>query len=125
MSDKNNFTEEAIRSYWAGTDIWKNKFDSAKEFLEPKTCFACSFCNGDTKKVHIISLKKGGKNVVKNIHLLCKECHLASKSLSQKAYWKWFYKHDITNAACNKISNGDTTLLQLLKNEVKNSLSLK
>lgn len=59
-------------------------FISAKD----ATCMACGFTKG-IQRCHILPLCEGGDNSLKNIHLLCKNCHSESEHLSGEAYWKW------------------------------------
>lgn len=59
-------------------------------FMSDKTaaCMACGFYK-DVQRCHILPLCDGGDNSLKNIHLLCRNCHAESEFLSGEAYWDW------------------------------------
>lgn len=57
-------------------------------FGKGATCMACGFYKG-IQRCHITPLCSGGDNSPKNIHLLCRNCHVDSEFLIGEAYWKW------------------------------------
>jgi hypothetical protein len=63
------------------------------------TCMACGFYHG-IQRCHILPLCEGGDNSLKNIHLLCRNCHSESEFLSGEAYWKWMRHVNTTRYVC-------------------------
>lgn len=63
------------------------------------TCMACGFYRG-IQRCHILPLCEGGDNSLKNIHLLCRNCHSESEFLSGEAYWKWMRHVNTTRYVC-------------------------
>jgi len=116
---RKNFKESDIRSYWANTNVWHEKFDSVEEFLEEGTCFACGFDYEYIEKAHIHALGFGGKDELDNIHMLCKCCHEASELLRGVLYWKWFYNRsisDVFNTMLAKYNCLPKNLINILEN---------
>lgn len=77
-------TKKTIVRYWNCT--LKGKIDVP---FSEEQCFAC----GDTyiiERCHIIPRNSGGTDLVNNIHLLCKKCHIESEFLYGNVYWNWF-----------------------------------
>jgi len=69
-----------IADYWEGKHpkIW----GEAEDY-----CFAC----GDSyylERAHIVPRHRGGKDTVKNLHVLCAACHKESEACGN--YWYWF-----------------------------------
>ncbi|TAI63422.1 hypothetical protein CWO89_24370 [Bradyrhizobium sp. Leo170] len=94
--------EQAIREYWAKVPgFYERKgFDSADEFLEHGTCFACGFIYRDPpQRAHIYPHVKGGSGDPDNLHMLCYVCHKDSEHLEGDAYWDWFWERDFLSAA--------------------------
>ena len=54
-----------------------------------KTCFACGMDCITIDAAHILARVQGGENILDNIHLLCRVCHVESEMLTGKAYWYW------------------------------------
>lgn len=66
---------------------WEIRLDS----IYPQQCFACSSL--DTTKLeraHILARCNGGSDEVDNLHLLCRNCHVSSETISGEKYWQWF-----------------------------------
>ena len=93
---QNNMTKRkmpspaAIFRYW----IDNKQFVDLDIFIFSKLqCMACGFNhrNGNSLDcAHIVARHHGGSDDVSNIHLLCRNCHIESESLSEEYYWKWF-----------------------------------
>ena len=80
-------TEIAIRRHWAAS-LWALKgFDSASEFMERGTCFACGMDGNE--RAHIVARAAGGADDVENLHILCGVCHKDSERLEGVRYMAW------------------------------------
>lgn len=104
-------SERAIRDYWVEQGLWQ-KFKSKsmttvtgytliKGYLEEYVCKledkgVCMGCGLKTyvMRCHIQPRYAGGPDTVENLHMLCRDCHLASEERSGDEYWEWFYKQD-------------------------------
>lgn len=95
-------TEQAIREYWVKVpEFFERKgFESAVDFLENGTCFACGWrYNDPPQRAHIYPHVKGGSGSPDNLHMLCYCCHKDSERLEGEAYWDWFWTRDFLSAA--------------------------
>tara|TARA_R110000823_G_scaffold123829_5_gene250056 strand:- start:181 stop:690 length:510 start_codon:yes stop_codon:yes gene_type:complete len=85
-----------ITKYWS-------MFDGAKTFVKKgllsddgwtgiivneDSCWACGWGEG-VQRCHIIAVSLGGSHHESNLHILCRNCHVASECLSEEAYWVW------------------------------------
>jgi hypothetical protein len=83
-------------------------YDDNSEFLQEwaakkftHICFACGSEVG-TQRCHIVPKSLGGSDMVDNLHLLCKECHLESEFLeNEKVYFRWFEMKNPQNSGSN------------------------
>ena len=72
--------------YWMEAAYEENCSPSMPQSI----CFACGSAIG-TERCHIIPKDKGGSDLVNNLHLLCKECHLESEPIiDSEQYLDWF-----------------------------------
>lgn len=80
-------TELAIRAHWANR-LWRAKgYDSAAEFMERGTCFACGLDGNE--RAHIVARAAGGGDEPENLHVLCGVCHKDSEYLEGGRYMGW------------------------------------
>lgn len=80
-------TESSIREHWASR-LWREKgYDSATEFMERETCFACGMDGNE--RAHIVAHVVGGSDEPENLHILCGVCHKDSEYLDGKRYMDW------------------------------------
>lgn len=85
-------TELAIRAHWAGR-LWLAKgFDSAAEFMERGTCFACGLDGNE--RAHIVARSAGGSDDPENLHILCGVCHKDSEYLEGEKYMAWLFQRN-------------------------------
>ena len=93
---QNNMTKRKMPSPAAIFDYWidNKQFMDLDIFIFSRLqCMACGFNhrNGtNLDRAHIVARDHGGSDDVSNIHLLCRNCHIESESLSEEYYWKWF-----------------------------------
>jgi hypothetical protein len=88
----NHWYKTLTENYGKGLDDdWSGK---------PNATFICFACNMDagTERCHILPRCEGGSDEVHNLHLLCKECHLESETLSGDVYWQWLQSKDYSNS---------------------------
>ena len=73
-----------ILEYWNKEDSYVfNKGGLFKFYFKSKEEFC--FCCGDIRqieKAHIIPVSSGGEDIVENLHLLCKSCHIRTESIT-------------------------------------------
>lgn len=105
-------TENAIRKYWSES-LWEIKgFDSADEFINKGTCFACGMDAGGIERAHIKAKCEGGSDTVENLHMLCHVCHKDSEFLSGDQYADWFHSRSVMDmlisAACRRGFNASS-----------------
>jgi len=96
--------KKIILNHWANRLIEDGKYwmdviyDDEPINIQTSYCFACGSCVG-TERAHIIPLDNNGTNKVENLHLLCKECHIESESVSSLSlYKKWFSSKNPSNS---------------------------
>ena len=86
--------KDEIREWWAKWLAVRGKFDSVHEATEDDYCFACGF-KARTERAHIKASVEGGSDDVKNLHLLCPDCHRQSERLSGYEYYEWFIDQNL------------------------------
>ena len=80
-------TERVIRAQWVDR-LWRAKgYDSAAEFMERGTCFACGLKG--VERAHIVARAVGGGDEAENLHMLCGVCHKDSEYLDGGRYMAW------------------------------------
>ena len=72
-------------------EYWDAKIGDDYEIYE-KQCFACGWSakGKGLERCHIMARVLGGTDTVKNLHLLCKICHIQSECFTGDVYWEWF-----------------------------------
>jgi len=101
-------TRSAICNKWhqflsesCGKDFLE--YDSVKVCMrngvkKENICFACGFM-GYTERCHITPRHIGGADTSDNLHLLCRECHLESEYINDRAaYFDWIITKDASNS---------------------------
>jgi HNH endonuclease/Recombinase len=83
-----------IRKHWSLWLVMVGKFETVAEAESSWACWACGFTNSNqddwVERAHITAYSDGGSNEPKNLHLLCRWCHLASELLNSDDYFNWF-----------------------------------
>ena len=70
-----------------------------------------------TERCHIQAKVNGGTDTVKNLHLLCKDCHKDSEFLEDLDYFKWI---EARNLMSRSFGNADgKTILDFINNYAK------
>ena len=87
-------SKKQIREFWdseEGIELLSKKTGIVRSYQYG--CYACGFLYG-LEKCHIIAKAKGGSYSVKNLHLLCGNCHEESEYFDNgdERYWRWFRK---------------------------------
>ena len=99
--------KKQILFFWADTlinDYGKYRMDVVHDYDHlheaTETCMACG-TRGITERAHIIPSVNGGSNELKNLHLLCRECHLESEHFdTNELYFEWFkYKNELPSGS--------------------------
>jgi len=69
------------------------------EAIDIKKCQKCGKSDVPLTVHHIVSLAKGGKNVLSNVEILCRECHnhrfgstKENKRERMRKYMRWYWK---------------------------------
>ena len=112
-------TAKAIREHWAKWLVEQGKFDSTRQVIQGKYCFACGFDapGSGLQRAHILALADGGNNDVENLHMLCLCCHQSSEYISGEEYFTWFAQRNIMDRiieTCLKTANGTALVRQLM-----------
>jgi hypothetical protein len=78
-------------------------------------CFACG-TEGIVERCHIIPKQKGGSDIVSNIHLLCRECHMESEIFThEEIYNTWFNFKNSTNSG-SRVRQYNQAIIQIIGN---------
>ena len=83
-----------VYNYWFNGEGSEKFRENEIDIGDPDTCFACGF-HLKVERAHIVAVTDGGDNSVKNIHLLCPNCHLESEALNEMFYWLWLRNKNI------------------------------
>jgi hypothetical protein len=77
-------SKSAILKYWQDAD---HDLDDGQ--FVPGQCFACG-ARAMLERAHIRPACRGGSNTPRNLHLLCRRCHIESEAHEAANYWKWY-----------------------------------
>lgn len=87
-------TKKQILDFWdseEGVELLSKKTGIVRSYSNG--CFVCGYPHG-LEMCHIVAKAKGGSYSVKNLHLLCGNCHEESEDFNNgdERYWRWFRK---------------------------------
>jgi 5-methylcytosine-specific restriction endonuclease McrA len=106
-ASRNMPSKAKIKRFWASrlsNRIWR-KADSTDEVIAVDFCFACGVSGLPLERCHIHARSMGGDDLPRNLHLLCRWCHLESELLSGLEYFRWFKKRSFAEGLRTQANN--------------------